>query len=415
MKHISIIILVAGIWSLAGSCRQRSGTSAELMPLNWDVFNREQLELLINEVGKNSAGFDASKPPYIVVDWDNTSIFLDIEEAVIIEMMQKLVFGATPELLDYAIRKDVPTSDFAPEFNNLNGEAVNIEAVATDIIASYRWLYANYSGLGGDKPLDVVMQSPHYMAFASKLRYLYDAIDGTFGHDISYPWVTYLFAGMNEQEVRALTRATICSQLAMPVGQVTWTTPELLQGEAGAVSVTWKSGLRFVPEMQNLYWTMAQNGFDIHVCSASFIDVVREIASNPDYGYNIPEENIIAMELERDGNHRILPVFREGYDQTQEEGKTKAIKRFLVSTYGYGPVFVAGDSEGDQNMMQDFSDTRISLIINRMRSPESDIGRFSAQATNEYGSDTPRYLLQGRDDNIGLFRRSPQSIKFGGN
>jgi phosphoserine phosphatase len=412
--NILRITLIISTLALMQSCsRLQIVKRVELMPLNWDPFNRKQLENLVNSDGVNSHGFNPARPPYIVVDWDNTSIFLDIEEAVIVEMLQNLVFGASPELLYEAIRKDVPKDSFAPEYVSAEGKTIDIDCISADIKDSYSWLYANYAGLRGDKSLDEVKRSPHYMAFISKLRFLYDAIDATFGHAVSYPWATYLFSGMNEQEIRALTRFAIKSQLAQPIDVFTWTTPTSLPGRSGTVSVSWKSGLRLLPEMQNLYWTLAHNGFDIWVCSASFVDVVKEIASNPEYGYNIPENNIIAMELERDAAGRVLPKFRYGYDQTQEEGKTKAINRFLVGRYGYGPVLVCGDSEGDQNMMQDFPETKISLIINRLRSQKSDIGAFSKIAVETYGKDKPRYLLQGRDDNTGLFRSSQGSLRFG--
>ena len=97
----------------------------------------------------------------------------------------------------------------------------------------------------------------------------------------------------------------------------------------------------------------------------------------------------------------IQPEYRRGRDQTQGPGKTKNIRRFLVSKYGYGPCFVAGDSEGDQNMLADFADTRKALIVNRLRDPKTDIGRFSALAVRGHGDPGTRYLLQGRDDNTG--------------
>mgnify|MGYP003562432771 CR=1 FL=1 len=79
--------------------------------------------------------------------------------------------------------------------------------------------------------------------------------------------------------------------------------------------------------------------------------VIKAIASNPAYGYNNPADRVIAMELQRDDKGVIQTEFRRGHVQTQQKGKTKAIERFLVSKYGYGPIFVAGDSEGDMNMM----------------------------------------------------------------
>jgi phosphoserine phosphatase len=388
---------------LLADCSNRPAAVTLSSP-NWDTFNKTQLETLINTCGNASADYRPDKPPYAVFDWDNTSIFLDIEEAVLAYQIEQLAFGATPELLNEAIRKDIGQEDFDEEFNNLAGERVNINRIAPDILESYTWLHAHYEGLNGSLSLEDVRQSPHYSSFASKLRYLYEAIGGTFDHAVSYPWVTYLFAGMTAEEVREVTRKTVEWQLSQPVGKVTWETPAELPGKAGCVAVTWKNGLRLVPEMQELYAVLMQSGFDVWVCSASFVDVVKEIASNPAFGYHQREDRVLAMELERDDAGRIRALFRAGYDQTQGAGKTETLKRFLVSTYGYGPVFVAGDSEGDQQMMQDFSDTRLTLIVNRLRSPSTDIGKFSAQAAQTYGQPgNVRFLLQGRDENTGLF------------
>ena len=140
-----------------------------------------------------------------------------------------------------------------------------------------------------------------------------------------------------------------------------------MPGQAGVVSVSWKNGLRLMPEMQELIKTFRDAGIDTWICTASFVDVIKEISSNPAYGYNNPADRVIGMELERDANGVVQTEFRRGYAQTQQKGKTQAIERFLVSKYGYGPIFVAGDSEGDMNMMQDFADTKLVLIVNRLK------------------------------------------------
>lgn len=383
-----------------------SGCASHVQPIaagRWDSFNRAQIDALIARRGKGSVGYDPARPPYAVFDWDNTSVFLDIEEAALIYQLENLVFGATPAQLELALRKNIPARDFVPEYNNAAGQPVNIERIVPDIVASYTWLYQNYSGLNGSQSLASVKQSPHHQAFVTKLRYLYEAIGDTFDHDTSYPWVTYLFVGMKEAQVRKLTADTVAWQLTQPVAKVKWASPAELPGRAGVVSVSWKNGLRLVPEMQGLYATFRDAGFDVWVCSASFVDVIKEISSNPAFGYNNPPERVLAMELERDAAGVIQAEFRRGYDQTQGPGKTSNIKRFLVSRYGYGPAFVAGDSEGDQNMMADFADTQKVLIVNRLRSPKTDIGKFSALAVQNYGKNDTRYLLQGRDDNSGLF------------
>ena len=380
---------------------------------NWDAFNREQLDRMIATYGKFGPNYNPARPPYVVFDWDNTTIFLDIEEAALIYQLENLRFGATPEQLDRAIRTNIPTKDFTQNFRNAAGQAINIDRIANDITRSYTWLYQNYVGMKGDRPLQAIRQTPQYKDFIAKVRFLYEAIGDTFDHATSYPWVTYLFTGMTEPQVRALAAETMLWQHGQPVESVKWQSPAELPGEAGVVSISWKNGLRVVPEMQDLYAKLRNAGFDVYVCSASYIDVIREVSSNPAFGYNNPAERAYAMELERDANGVIQNRFRAGYAQTQGAGKTETIKRFLVSRYGYGPIFIAGDSEGDQNMMKDFADTKLVLIINRLRDGKTDIGKFSRIATETYRRPDAKFLLQGRDDNKGVFVPSQLHYKLG--
>lgn len=420
-SHRSYLLIAALAAALFGGCAQYQATApastaqvqraVRLADHNWDKFNKTQLEKLLATHGKTSASYNPAKPPYAVFDWDNTMVFLDIEEATLIYQLQNLRFNMTPAQMDKALRKDVPGTNFKADYNNAAGQPLNIDLVVPDAVASYAWLYDNYAGLKGRLPLDEVKKSPHYMNFITKVRYLYEAVGDTFDVSVSYPWVLYLFTGFNEQQVRKLTQETTDWQLTQPVEKVKWTSPASLPGKAGVVSVSWKNGLRLVPEMQDLFRALRAAGIDIWICSASFVDVVKEISSNPRYGYHSPADRVIAMELERDANGVIQTEFRRGYDQTQGKGKTRALQRFLVSKYGYGPIFVAGDSEGDMNMMQDFADTRLVLIINRLKG--QDIDKLSRVAAANYGKDDPKVLLQGRDDNKGVFIPSQAHVKLG--
>lgn len=63
-----------------------------------------------------------------------------------------------------------------------------------------------------------------------------------------------------------------------------------------------KNGLRLQPEMQSLHAAFRHAGFDVWVCSASFVDVIKEISSNPAFGYDNPPERVLAMALGRDDN-----------------------------------------------------------------------------------------------------------------
>ena len=55
---------------------------------------------------------------YAVFDFDNTTAFLDIEEAVMIYQLEHLLFAMTPQELKSVIFKDIPAGNFSAEFNN---------------------------------------------------------------------------------------------------------------------------------------------------------------------------------------------------------------------------------------------------------------------------------------------------------
>ncbi|GAA0122472.1 MAG: haloacid dehalogenase-like hydrolase [Clostridium argentinense] len=379
---------------------------------NWAPENYTALTALIEKYGKNSKDYDENKKPYAVFDWDNTSIINDVEEALLAYQLENLEFKMTPEEFSNTIRINIPKDNFKESCNNAEGKPVNIELVGADIDSDYKFLYENYKGFKGTKSLEEIKATAEYKDFVAKTRYLYNSIGESFSSDVSYPWVTYLFAGMTETEVAELTEKSNDYWLNHELGEETWTSPKELPGKAGVVSVKFHTGLRTIKEQQNLYKTLMANGIDVYICSASFIDVVRTFATNPKFGYELPKENIFAMELERDDKGIIKAEFRKGYDQTQSGGKTKTIEKFLVEKHGgQGPLIVGGDSAGDVAMLSDFKDTKFSLIINRCKGDE--LGKLSKEASETIGKSDARYYLQGRDENTGEFRPSQKSVFLG--
>jgi len=141
--------------------------------------------------------------------------------------------------------------------------------------------------------------------------------------------------------------------------------------------------------------------------------VVQVFASNLKYGYNLPPENVIGMRLEKDSDGRFKTEYNDGYPQTQQEGKTEAIKQILVSKYGYGPIFIAGDSQGDYNMATDFEETQLVLIINRVRSLSDKITILAQKAADSIGDPDAKYVLQGRNENYGMFIPQEATIRYG--
>ncbi len=389
-----------------------SASASSLDPGKWDPNTRMKIQKMIDTYGRKGQNYDPSKRPYAVFDWDQTCIFNDTQEAMFRYMIDNLLFKATPESFAAAIRQDVPGDNFGKDYNNQAGRAVNIERITADLDSDYRFLYDNYVN-GRKMTLDEVKKTPEYLDFRAKLAYLYEAIGGTFSAEISYPWVLYLFAGLTEDEVRAIAEKSNDVALGDRLGTYNIQSPKDLPGQAGEISLDgYKYGLRLVPEMSNLMNVLRDNGFDVYVCSASHEAVVKVFASLPKYGYGVPPENVIAMRTKMD-NGKYLGEYNysDDYPQTQQKGKVTAIEKFLVSKYGYGPTFVAGDSQGDFNMASEFEDTKMSLIINRVR--KDDFGKLGLQAEKEMNQEIPRYVIQGRDENIGQFRPSTATIKMG--
>ncbi|MDU4542895.1 MAG: haloacid dehalogenase-like hydrolase, partial [Klebsiella michiganensis] len=134
------------------------------------------------------------------------------------------------------------------------------------------------------------------------------------------------------------------------------------------------------------------------------------------YGFSVPESHVYATHPLYDKEGRLTHSLDPYYPQTQGKGKTETIKKFIQQHYkNTGPILVAGDSEGDQNMMSDFNDTKCVLIINRLRASDTIIGELSAKAVRDYNKDDAKILLQGRDENKGEFLSSQSSILMGTN
>ncbi|MDR3176170.1 MAG: hypothetical protein LBU06_06520 [Desulfovibrio sp.] len=386
--------------------------AAELDLGKWDSQTKARLQKLIDDVGTKSAAYNAAKKPYAVFDWDQTCIFNDTEEALFRYMIENVLFKATPEEFSAAIRREVPKDNFSKDYNNKAGKPINIDSIAADLDADYAFLYANY--IKEQKmPLDKLRETEEFIDFRGKLAYLYEAIGSTFSADVSYPWVLYLFVGMTEAEVRAVAEKSNDAALGDKLGTYTLSSSEKRPGKAGVVSLGgYKAGLRLAPEMSNLMNVLRASGIDVYVCSASHETVVRVFAGLPKYGYMVPDANVIGMKTKmKDGKYLGEYDYGNDYPQTQQKGKVKAIEQILVKKYGYGPVFVAGDSQGDFHMSTEFKDTQLTLLVNRVR--RDDFGKLGLQAVKDKGQPGARYVLQGRNENIGQFRPDTATIRMG--
>lgn len=379
----------------------------------WEERLYHRLSQLIVEYGTSSSSYNPDQKPYAVFDWDNTTVINDIGEATFTYQIAHLAFKMTPEEFDLAIRKNLPEDDFSADYNNSDGQSVNIEKIAQDLLSDYTFLYKEYEGMSGSKPLTDIKKTDQYKDFSAKLRYLYEAVGGTFSSDVSYPWVTYLYAGMTPEEVRTLSIDSIDHALKDDLVYETWESPANLKGQAGQISVTFKRGVRSVKEMQNLYATLMENGIDVYVCSASYYDVIYAYATNSKYGYNVPKENVFAMMLSKNKDGVIQAELDPTYAQTQGEGKTKTITDLIAIKHGgQAPILIAGDSNGDYAMMKDFPELRMGIVFNLLRTPKKGITLLAQQAIDTYGKEDAVYFLQGRDENQGVLLPGRETIKL---
>lgn len=357
-----------------------NGLAANLDEGRWVPENKEILSKLIDD-NKNQGN-------YVVFDWDYTSIYQDTQENLFRYQIDNLKFDMTPKEFAKAIRKDIPLDNFAKGYENAKGEKINITKIGNDLDKRYAFLYENYIK-NKKMSLDEIKKTEEFKDFRGKLAFLYEAIGGTFSHDIAYPWVLYLFHGMTKDEVQKLAKEANDYGIGDKLGKYTIESSDKLLGEAGKIVYEYKSGLRTQPEIANLFHELQKNGIEVYIVSASLEDIVKVFASDKSYGYNLKPENVYGMRLEMNKD-KYLSQYKKGYPQTQTKGKVETINKFLKPKHGgKDPILVAGDSGGDENMLTEYKGTKVLLLMKRK-------GKLDDVAKDK------RALIQTRNEQTGL-------------
>jgi phosphoserine phosphatase len=390
---------MSALVALGGAVLFQAAEARALDVMGWSPRNRDVLTRFMAEHGRGGKAYDPAHPPYAVFDWDLTSAYGDCEEATLRYQIWNLRFKLTAEEFR-ALLKD--------EINGVEAiGAVKLRDLDADLAAEYALLRERAAA---GAPLEEIRATPQFQDFAAKLAFLYEGYCETpgIGAGYGYPWVLFLLAGHTDDELRALARGAIEAGLSDAVRKVTWRSPAGFASRAGPIEFTFRSGLRIHPEIQNLQASLRAAGIDVYVVSASLKEVVEVFAAPGNFGYEVPADHVIGMEVEKkDG--RFEPRYKEGWVQTVRQGKVDAIKRTLGARGE--PIFGACDSDGDVEMVTAFSGMKLTLIMNRAKGGE--IGALCKRAADEAASPAPRYILQGRNENTGLFIPTPESILFG--
>ena len=412
MKY-TLFSIVLFILLFFGCNKDADNDSVEnsLDKLNWSERNYEVLNQFIADYGLGGKYYNSKETPYVVLDWDQTCAHLDVEEALLHYQLTHLRFKLNKEQFAGLLNDEIKGVTQLPEaFHNIALRDIN-----DDLIEEYNYLYDHYSGLGGTLSLQEIQATPQYQDFIAKLPFLYDGYCSVdeIGAEYGYPWVLYLLAGHTIAEVKALAKEAISYELANSLSKQVWSTPAQFPTHAGNVSYSFKTGLRVLPEIQNLIETFTRRGIEVFIVSASYKPVVEVFAALGNFGYQVPADHVIGMELAINGEGVILPQYKSDWVKTFRAGKVEAINRIIKQQLGKtgDPLFAAGDSDGDYEMLTQFQGLKLSLIWNRLKG--GDIGKLCKQAVEEIESKTPRYILQGRNENIGMAIPSSETILFG--
>ncbi|PPA00050.1 phosphoserine phosphatase, partial [Pseudomonas sp. MWU12-2312b] len=83
--------------------------------------------------------------------------------------MNNLQYKLSPDEFAAVLRQDVPNGPFMKDYLTVDGKPVNMEDIAADVEADYRWLHANYKGLAGSKSLEEIHATDQFKDFFTKL------------------------------------------------------------------------------------------------------------------------------------------------------------------------------------------------------------------------------------------------------
>lgn len=335
----------------------------------------------ITPCGKNS---------YAVFDCDNTTVVNDLEETLFMFMLENMCIKIPPEKFAEVISSGIPDKS---KILTAHGSSAAASAVIDDCTRDYRFLYRSFSGLGGALPLWQIQNTDEHADFKVKMRFLYDGLCRAFDPIISYAWITYLFFGMTSSQIYSLALQSHKYWLGQKLRTKTLTSPKSLCGSAGVISISYNEGLYFPAEMKELFAKLRKSGIDVIICSASLYEVVCAALCSSEFGYNIPPENVYAMHLFRGADGRCQNSLDPKFVPTFAGGKTETINTLIRARFGgAAPILAAGDSTGDFNMLTDFENMQIGLIVKNIFTQDSANNLFRKISAKE-NIDPEKYTL----------------------
>ena len=364
---------------------------------NWEPFAYRRLNQVIDKNKNNQDSF-------VVFDFDNTSIIMDIEDNYMIYAIDNLLYHLSAEEFHKMLLSGPFNFDFP--FNN-----ATVKDLADDIAQAYTYLYDHYIKLPESEKthllLEEIRQTPEFQDFKAKYRAYYVTVGKNFKRQPGHEWVSYHFSGQTREEYyqNCLKMFSAMEKHPFEVKEFTSATA----GKAGKVTARFNSGLHFPQETRDLYRAFQDNGIAVYIISASPVDLVY--AASEYFKLNVDREHIIAMEYPTvDGV--IQPAVLVDSFVTKGIGKTEAIQQGIMPNHNnQDPISVFGDSTGDYNMMFDFDNLQLAVLFNVLSDDQTQ--EIVDQAIQSYGNDDARYVLQGRNEQLGRLQPSQGTLAIG--
>ena len=298
----SPLLIIGLVTILTVSCKKEDSISVNsLNLLNWSEKNYSVLNQLIEDYGTGGKYYDEKKAPYAVFNWDQTCAHFDVEEAVMRYQLVNILFKMTKDQFRNDLLK--ATINGVTKLSEAY-KSVNLTDINTDLINDYNFLYDNFIGSGSTMTLNEIQATSQYKDFIAKIPFLYNGYCETtgIGAEYGYPWQHSLLAGHTIVEVNLLAKEAIDYELGNKLSKQTWQSPAGFQTSTGIISYSYITGLRVFPEIQNLISNFKSHGIEVFIVSASYKPVVEVFSGIGNYGYNVPADHVIAMELATSGD-----------------------------------------------------------------------------------------------------------------
>ncbi|MEG1642143.1 MAG: hypothetical protein RR272_03430 [Synergistaceae bacterium] len=425
VKKFSKVVMLALVAVVAFSCVASAMTVAPepytkkatqyLTSKGWEANTKKVINDMFDAFGRNNINYNPEIRPYAVFDCDNTISLTDVQEQLFIYQIENLRFAVKPaDMYKIAITGvPDPNLDLGEDYGH-----ATVAKLAKDVAAAYAKLYKKgYVAADASKQAKAAdwQKTADWQEFAAKLRLMYDAIGDSTSVSVSYPWIGYFFTDMTPAEAEQL--AYDSHKFYTELGQkdpknwtkAKWVSPKGYKSITGEKSVSFRVCTGVSVEMRELIKKLDANGIDVYICSASPVTTIRGLMR----AWNLEGlRDCLAMTYKLKNGKYINEYDYDFHAQTQGVGKSESVAKVLVPLYnGHGPIFGAGDSQGDFNFMTEFKDTVAGIMVNRQRKDDAGIIAAIALYQDKKGVSLKdamakgeiRFVLQGRQENGGFF------------